>query len=89
VIAFGIVDDVIHISARTNDVRLNLGEALEKAFGKQHAGGHAKSAGGQIKLGIFGDVDEKEALLRLARDAVRKQVLLVLGLEERREREDE
>ena len=89
VIVFGIVDDVIHISARTNDVRVNLGEALEKAFGKQHAGGHAKSAGGQIKLGIFGDVDEKEALLRLARDAVRKQVLLVLGLEERRERDEE
>ncbi len=83
VIVYGIVDDVIHISARTNDVRVNLGEALEKAFGKQHAGGHAKSAGGQIKLGIFGDVDEKEALLRLARDAVRKQVLHVLGLEER------
>lgn len=89
VIVFGIVDDIIHISARTNDVRVNLGEALEKAFGKQHAGGHAKSAGGQIKLGIFGDVDEKEALLRLARDAVRKQVLLVLGLEERRDRDDE
>lgn len=88
VIVFGIVEDVIHISARTNDVRVNLGEALEKAFGKQHAGGHAKSAGGQIKLGIFGDVDEKEALLRLARDAVRKQVLQVLGLEERREREE-
>ncbi|HET6405234.1 MAG TPA: DHH family phosphoesterase [Candidatus Thermoplasmatota archaeon] len=90
VIVFGIVEDVIHISARTNDVRVNLGEALERAFGKQHAGGHAKSAGGQIKLGIFGDVDEKEALLRLARDAVRKQVLMVLGLEERRsEREEE
>jgi nanoRNase/pAp phosphatase (c-di-AMP/oligoRNAs hydrolase) len=84
VVVFGIVEDVIHISARTNDVRVNLGEALEKAFGKQHAGGHAKSAGGQIKLGIFGDVDEKEALLRLARDAVRKQVLNVLGLEERK-----
>lgn len=83
VIVYGIVDDVIHISARTNDIRVNLGEALEKAFGKQSAGGHAKMAGGQIKLGIFGDVDEKEALLRLARDAVRKQVLNVLGLEER------
>lgn len=89
VIVYGIVEDVIHISARTNDVRVNLGEALERAFGKQHAGGHAKSAGGQIKLGIFGDVDEKEALLRLARDAVRKQVLNVLGLEERSKREED
>ena len=89
VIVFGIVEDVIHISARTNDVRVNLGEALEKAFGKQNAGGHAKSAGGQIRLGIFGEVDEKEALLRLARDAVRKQVLNVLGLEERKRETDE
>ena len=89
VVVFGIVDDVIHISARTNDVRVNLGDALEKAFGKQHAGGHAKSAGGQIKLGIFGDVDEKEALLRLARDAVRKQLLHVMGLEERGKRDEE
>ena len=89
VVVFGIVEDVIHISGRTNDVRVNLGEALEKAFGKQHAGGHAKMAGGQIKLGIFGDVDEKEALLRLARDAVRKQVLNVLGLEERAKRADD
>jgi nanoRNase/pAp phosphatase (c-di-AMP/oligoRNAs hydrolase) len=89
VVSFGIVEDVIHLSARTNDVRVNLGEALEKAFGKQNAGGHAKMAGGQIRLGIFGDVDEKEALLRLARDAVRKQVLNVLGLEERAKREEE
>jgi nanoRNase/pAp phosphatase (c-di-AMP/oligoRNAs hydrolase) len=89
VIVFGIVEDVIHISARTNDVRVNLGEALEKAFGKQNAGGHAKMAGGQIKLGIFGDVDEREALLELAEDAVRKQILNVLGLEEKREREEQ
>ncbi len=87
VVVFGIVEDVIHLSARTNDVRVNLGEVLEKAFGKQNAGGHAKMAGGQIKLGIFGDVDEKEALLRLARDAVRKQVLGALGLEEKRAEE--
>ncbi len=86
-IVFGIVDDVIHLSGRTTDVRVNLGDLLEKAFGKQNAGGHAKMAAGQIKLGIFGNVDEKEALLRLAEDAVSKQVLGGLGLEERRERE--
>ncbi len=89
VIVFGIVDDVIHLSGRTNDVRVNLGDVLEKAFGKQNAGGHAKMAGGQIKLGIFGNVDEKDALVRLAEDAVRKQILGVLGLDERRERDRE
>ncbi|MHB8584753.1 MAG: NAD-binding protein [Thermoplasmatota archaeon] len=83
VLVFGIVDDIIHLSGRTNDVRVNLGEVLEKAFGRQSAGGHAKSAGGQIRLGILGDVDEKESLLRLAEDAVRKQFLKALGLEAR------
>ncbi|HWG90615.1 MAG TPA: DHH family phosphoesterase [Candidatus Thermoplasmatota archaeon] len=84
VVVYGIVEDVIHISARSNDVRMNLGEALEKAFGKTQAGGHAKLAGGQIKLGIFGDVDEKDALMKLARDAVRKQFLNAIGIEEPR-----
>lgn len=83
VLVFGIVEDVIHLSARSNDVRVNLGEVLEKAFGKQQAGGHARMAGGQIKLGIFGDVEDPEALLRLAGEAVRKQFFSALGVDER------
>ncbi|HVL86953.1 MAG TPA: DHH family phosphoesterase [Candidatus Thermoplasmatota archaeon] len=81
VLVFGIVDDVIHMSARSNDVRINLGEQMEKAFGKQNAGGHAQSAGGQIKLGIFGNVEDHDALLRLAKDAVRKQFFRIVGIE--------
>jgi nanoRNase/pAp phosphatase (c-di-AMP/oligoRNAs hydrolase) len=81
VLVYGIVEDVIHLSGRSNDVRVNLGDALAKAFGKDNAGGHARSAGGQIKLGIFGDVEEKEALVRLARDAVQKQFLEELGVD--------
>ncbi len=87
VLVYGIVDDVIHLSGRSNDVRVNLGEALARAFGKKNAGGHARSAGGQITLGIFGDVEEREALEKLAKDAVRKQFLTVLGMEERGEDE--
>ncbi|MBI4393607.1 MAG: NAD-binding protein [Euryarchaeota archaeon] len=82
VIVFGIQDDTLHISGRSQDVRVNLGDALAKAFGKQNAGGHAQSAGASIKLGIFGDVEDQEALVRLAKDAVRKQYLAVLGVEE-------
>jgi nanoRNase/pAp phosphatase (c-di-AMP/oligoRNAs hydrolase) len=83
VILFGIVEDVIYLSARSNDVRVNLGEGLEKAFGRQNAGGHPYMAGGQIKLGIFGDVEDEEALLKLAKDAIRKQFFKVVGVEEK------
>jgi nanoRNase/pAp phosphatase (c-di-AMP/oligoRNAs hydrolase) len=83
VILFGIVEDVIYLSARSNDVRVNLGEGLEKAFGRQNAGGHPYMAGGQIKLGIFGDVEDEEALLKLAKDAIRKQFFRVVGVEEK------
>jgi nanoRNase/pAp phosphatase (c-di-AMP/oligoRNAs hydrolase) len=83
VMVFGILDDVIYISARSNDVRVNLGEGLEKCFGRQNAGGHSYMAGGQIKLGIFGNVDDQETLLRLARDAMRKQFFKVVGIEEK------
>ena len=83
VILFGIVEDVIYLSARSNDVRINLGEGLERAFGRQNAGGHPYMAGGQIKLGIFGNVEDQEALLKLARDAIRKQFFKVVGVEEK------
>ncbi|HEV8361738.1 MAG TPA: DHH family phosphoesterase [Candidatus Thermoplasmatota archaeon] len=83
VLVFGIMEDVIHISARSNDVRINLGEGLERAFGRQNAGGHPHMAGGQIKLGIFGNVEDQEALLKLARDAIRKQFFKVVGIEEK------
>jgi nanoRNase/pAp phosphatase (c-di-AMP/oligoRNAs hydrolase) len=83
VMVFGILEDVIYISARSNDVRINLGEGLERAFGKQNAGGHPYMAGGQIRLGIFGNVEDQEALLKLAKDAIRKQFFKVVGIEEK------
>lgn len=83
VMVFGILDDTIYISARSNDVRINLGEAMEKAFGRQNAGGHPYMAGGQIKLGVFGNVQDQEALLKLAKDAIRKQFFKVVGIEEK------
>jgi nanoRNase/pAp phosphatase (c-di-AMP/oligoRNAs hydrolase) len=83
VMVFGIMEDVIYISARSSDVRVNLGEAMERAFGRQNAGGHPYMAGGQIKLGIFGSVEDQDALLKLARDAIRKQFFKVVGIEEK------
>jgi hypothetical protein len=35
------------------------------------------------KLGIFGDVEDQEALPKLARDAIRKQFFKAWGIEEK------
>ncbi|CAB3287252.1 Kef-type K+ transport systems (NAD-binding component fused to domain related to exopolyphosphatase) [Methanocaldococcus lauensis] len=76
---FGIVGDEIHISARTKDLRLNLGEILNKAFG---GGGHQTAAAAKIPLGIFKAVSDKEALRKLVEEAIRTKILEVIGIKE-------
>ncbi|XRO75628.1 DHH family phosphoesterase [Methanocaldococcus sp. 28A] len=76
---FGIVGDEIHISARTKDLRLNLGEILNKAFG---GGGHQTAAAAKIPLGIFKAVSDKEALRKLVEEAIRAKILEVIGIRE-------
>jgi nanoRNase/pAp phosphatase (c-di-AMP/oligoRNAs hydrolase) len=87
-LCFGIADDMIHVSARSKDSRLNLGETLQKAFGEKNAGGHAQSAGGAIPLGILGDTDDKEELLGLVEKAVTKQFFSAVGAPEEKEEEE-
>ncbi|ENN95947.1 hypothetical protein J422_04875 [Methanocaldococcus villosus KIN24-T80] len=77
---FGIVGDYIEISARTKDVRLNLGEILKKAFG---GGGHQTAAGARIELGIFKAVSDKEALRKLVEEAIKAKILEVIGIKEK------
>lgn len=84
VLVFGIVGNEIHISARSNDIRVNLGEALKKAFDiSGSAGGHVASAAAQISLGLLGHVDDndKENLINLARSAVKKKFFAAVGVE--------
>lgn len=84
-LCFGIQDDFIHLSARSRDTRINLGEILQKAFGEKNAGGHAQSAGGQVPLGILGDTDDKEELLGIVEKAVTKQFFNAVGAPEAEE----
>lgn len=84
VLVFGIVDEVIHLSARSDDVRVNLATVLQRAFGKENAGGHPQSAAGQVRLGIFSGVEERDALLELVHDAVKKQFLQAVGVDEKK-----
>lgn len=82
VLVFGIMKDAVYMSARNDDVRINIGEVLKKAFKDVgNAGGHAHAAGGRIPLGIFGDVSDRDMLAKLVTQAIRKRFLSAIGIE--------
>ncbi|MEM2022996.1 MAG: bifunctional oligoribonuclease/PAP phosphatase NrnA, partial [Archaeoglobaceae archaeon] len=82
VVVYGIVKDVVYVSARNKDVRINIGEVLKKAFQDVgSAGGHAHAAGAQIPLGIFGEVADKDTLAKLISDAIKRRFLSAVGIE--------
>jgi len=83
VLVFGIVDDKIEISARTRDVRVNIGAVMREAFGDiGSGGGHPQSAGARIPLGLFKSAKDKESLLKLAEEAITERFLEALKVKE-------
>jgi len=83
---FGIVEDRIHLAARSKDIRLNIGSVLKDAFGEMgDAAGHSTQASVEIPLGIFTGLDESEdnrdTLLELAGEAVRRKLFDAMGVE--------
>ena len=55
---YGIVADRIHLSARTSNSRLHIGDLLDDAFGDiGSAGGHHDMAGGQLPIGLLGEAN--------------------------------
>ncbi len=65
VLVYGIKDDKIHMSARSEDLTVNVGKIMEKAYSNVgEGGGHAHAAGGIVPLDRFDD--EKEAEERIA-----------------------
>ena len=84
VLVYGLSKDVVHISARNKDIRINLGNAMDKAFGDiGEAGGHPTAAAAKINLGLFGSSKDKESLLKLAEEAITDRFLKVVGIEEK------
>ena len=77
--AFGISENKIHISARTKDLRIDVGDIMKRAFG---GGGHQKSAAASIDLGIFESVSDKDSLRKLVEEAIQTKILEVMGIEE-------
>ncbi len=83
-IVFGIVEPSIHLSARSTDSRVHIGEALDTAFDDVgSAGGHQEMAGGEVPLGIFADaVGDDIDLVKLVERVVTARLIAALNLSE-------
>ena len=79
VVVIGLCEDMICVSGRSKDIRVNIGDAFVRAFGDiGSAGGHATMAAAQLPLGIFKGVKDKETIMQLAEDAVSRRFLSVM-----------
>ncbi|WP_144902810.1 DHH family phosphoesterase [Halobellus captivus] len=83
---FGIADDRIFLSARSKDIRMNIGKILEDAFdGIGETGGHSTQGDVEIPLGIFTGIetsdDNRDTLLQLTEEAVRRKLFQAMGVE--------
>jgi nanoRNase/pAp phosphatase (c-di-AMP/oligoRNAs hydrolase) len=83
---FAIAEDTIYLAAKSKDIRMNIGRVLEDAFGEMgEAKGHSTDASVEIPLGIFTGIeaseDNRETLLELTREAVRKKLFDAMGVD--------
>ncbi len=86
VLTFGVVDDVIRLSARSIDPQVNIGTALYEGFDDiGSAGGHHDMAGGRIELERLNAAPDEEAIDEVL-SIVEKQLIYrffdTLGLSE-------
>ncbi|MDG5776072.1 DHH family phosphoesterase [Haloarculaceae archaeon H-GB2-1] len=83
---FAIADDTIYLAARSKDIRMNIGNVLENAFGEiGETAGHSTDASVEIPLGIFTGIetseDNRDTLLQLTEEAVRRKLFEAMGVE--------
>ena len=70
-VVFGFIDDSIHLSARTRNTHVHIGEVIEEAFDDDgSAGGHREMAGGVVPLGPFTPSGADETVERIVTEAV-------------------
>ncbi|GAB3311030.1 bifunctional oligoribonuclease/PAP phosphatase NrnA [Haloplanus rallus] len=82
-VVFGVVDGSIHLSARSTDTRVHIGDVLTEAFDDVgSAGGHREMAGGEVPLGIFADyADDDEGLIAIVEQVITARLVAALNLE--------
>ncbi|EFW92484.1 TrkA-N domain protein [Haladaptatus paucihalophilus DX253] len=83
---FGIADDTIYLAARSKDIRMNIGNVLQDAFDNiGEAAGHSTQASAEIPLGIFTGIetneDNRDTLLSLTEEAVKKKLFDAMGVD--------
>ena len=83
---FAIADDTIYLAARSKDIRMDIGKVLADAFGDiGETAGHSTDASVEIPLGIFTGIevseDNRETLLELTEEAVKKKLFEAMGVE--------
>lgn len=83
---FAIADEAIYLAARSKDIRVDIGRALEDAFGEgAEVAGHSQEASAEIPLGIFTGIevsdDNRETLLTLTEEAVKTKLFEALGFD--------
>ncbi|QLD87680.1 NAD-binding protein [Natronomonas salina] len=83
---FAIADDTIYLAARSKDIRMNIGNVLQDAFGEiGEVVGHSTDASAEIPLGIFTGLeitgDNRDTLLQLTEEAVRTKLFEAMGVE--------
>lgn len=91
-IVFGIIEGSIHISGRSTDPRIHIGDALATAFAEVGtAGGHREMGGGEIPLGIIADYTTDDTkLIDIVEQVVTARLVAGLNLtEEKSESPDE
>lgn len=79
-LVYGIKDGVVYLSARSCADGIDIGEALRDAFGQMGtAGGHVDMAGGQLDLGLLGELDDDEPVTKLVESLVADRFLEVVA----------
>jgi nanoRNase/pAp phosphatase (c-di-AMP/oligoRNAs hydrolase) len=86
-IVFGLIDGSIHISGRSPDPRVHVGNILSDAFEDVgSAGGHHDVAGGEIPLGIIGDyTTDDEGLIEILDQIITARLVAELNLSDESE----
>ncbi|MFB6122451.1 MAG: DHH family phosphoesterase [Haloferacaceae archaeon] len=84
---FGIIEDTIYLAARSKDIRMNIGNVLQDAFGEMgEAAGHSTQASAEIPLGIYTGIetteDNRQTLLSLTEEAVKGKLFDAMGVEQ-------
>jgi len=83
---FGIVDNEIIVAARSKDIRINIGSVLKSGFDDiGEVVGHSKQGSVEVELGIFTGIetseDNRDTLLGLTEEAVRRKLFEAMGVE--------